>query len=91
MRIRLRTERRLDELIAAEQDAGRLAKRYSGNRNLDSSVSRLSDIGIPHDRSARAQELACVPVEQANTANLTATGTADEPTGGPATRVSAIG
>lgn len=51
-------ERRMGELIEREQAAGRLAKQNGGNRNLDSSVSRLSDLGIPHDRSARAQKLA---------------------------------
>lgn len=70
MRIRVRAERRMGELIEREQEAGRLATR-GGNgsnqhaANVDSNdISTLSDLGIPRDRSARAQELARVPEEQ---------------------------
>jgi len=68
MRIRLRAERRLGELIAAEQAAGRLAAPGGDGRNQhggpSSATTTLGDIGIPRDRSARAQELARVPAEQ---------------------------
>jgi hypothetical protein len=62
MRVRLRAERRLGELIQAEQEAGRLAGR--GQPKENSSATRLSDLGIPHDRSARAQKLASIPEDQ---------------------------
>jgi len=70
MRVRLRAERRLGELIAAEQDTGRLAKRGGNGSNQHSAnvdaadISTLADHGIPRDRSARAQELARVPEDQ---------------------------
>lgn len=69
MRIRLRAERRLGELIGQEQQAGRLAKPGGDGRNQhgggpSSTTTTLNEIGIPRDRSARAQELARVPVEQ---------------------------
>lgn len=64
MRIRLRAERRLGELIAQEQEAGRLAKASEGRPTEASSATTLSAIGIPRDRSARAQELARVPEAQ---------------------------
>ncbi len=66
MRIRLRAERRLGELIASEQEAGRLASRGDNAHTMMSSptTSTLSDLGIPRDRSARAQELARVPEDQ---------------------------
>lgn len=62
MRVRIRAERRLGELIPAEQEAGRLAS--PGQPKEMSSVMTLSDAGIPRNRSARAQELARVPEEQ---------------------------
>lgn len=68
MRIRLRAERRLGELIVQEQEAGRLAKRSDGAAIRDhvdgGDKVTLSDLGIPRDRSARAQELARVPEDQ---------------------------
>jgi len=64
MRVRLRAERRLGELIEREQEAGRLATAESGRPSEASTTTRLSDIGIPYDRSARAQKLASVPEAQ---------------------------
>ena len=59
MRIRLRAERRLGELIAAEQEAGRLATQARHGKGIQASVDSddtrtLADLGIPRDRSARA-------------------------------------
>lgn len=59
MRVRLRAERRLGELIEAQQQVGLLASRGQSKEN--SSTLRLSDVGIPHNRSAMAQTLARVP------------------------------
>jgi len=64
MRVRIRAERRMGELIVAGQKAGTIAKADGGNRNLASTVTRLSYIGIPYDRSARAQALARVSDDQ---------------------------
>ncbi len=64
MRIRIRAERRMGELIDREQVAGRLASQNTGGHREVSSVATLQDIGIPRDRSARAQELARVPEAQ---------------------------
>jgi hypothetical protein len=67
MRIRLRAERRLGELIVAEQEAGRLATKGGNGSNQHRAnvetgdISTLSDHGIPRDRSAQAQQLARVP------------------------------
>jgi hypothetical protein len=47
---------RLGELIAQEQKAGRLATK--GHPEQMSSTATLADLGIPRDRSARAQKLA---------------------------------
>lgn len=69
MRIRLRAERRLGELIAQEQEAGRLAN-GNGRPEKVSLVATLNSIGIPRDRSARAQELARVPENQFEAALL---------------------
>jgi hypothetical protein len=65
MRIRVRAERRMGELIEREQEAGRIAS-PNGDVNQHrrvssvSTPSTLSELGIPRDRSARAQELARV-------------------------------
>ena len=64
MRIRLRAERRLGELIEREQEAGRLATQSTGGHREVSSMTTLGELGIGRDRSARAQELARVPAEQ---------------------------
>jgi hypothetical protein len=68
MRIRLRAERRLGQLIEFEQEAGRLASRQNGGANVTvSAVSTpltLADHGIPRNRSAMAQNLARVQEDQ---------------------------
>lgn len=59
--VRLRAERRLGELVQQEQEAGRLATAKGevnpGSRMVSSpsTPSTLADLGIPRDRSARAQ------------------------------------
>jgi hypothetical protein len=68
MRIRLRAERRFGELYAAEQAAGRMAKRDDnlrrGPTSSPSTSATLASHGIPRDRAARAKKLASVPAEQ---------------------------
>lgn len=65
MRIRLRAERRLGELIEQEQEAGRLAtKGETKQPGRMSTPTTFAELGIPRDRSARAQELARVPEAQ---------------------------
>ncbi len=55
--LRLRVEARLGELIRQEQEAGRLATKDSGNRNLPNNVVRLKDYGISWMDSSRAQKV----------------------------------
>lgn len=69
MRVRLRAERRLGELVQQEQEAGRLATAkgdVNQHKRASSTTtpSTLADLGIPRDRSARAQALARVPEAQ---------------------------
>lgn len=72
--IRLRAERRLGELIAAQKGTVGLSRGAAGvgiNQHtpdeVRSSVTRaptLADVGISYDLSSRAQKLAAVPAEQ---------------------------
>jgi hypothetical protein len=64
MRVRLRAERRLGELVQQEQEAGRLATQGDNRYTSSPTTSTLAGLGIPRDRSARAQALARVPEAQ---------------------------
>jgi hypothetical protein len=67
--VRLRWERRLGEVIAAEREAGRLAgegrpRKAETIRTADSFAPTLRDVGISLNQSADAQRLAAVPQEE---------------------------
>ena len=60
----------MGELIQVEQEAGRLrapggngSNQHAANITVDD-ITSLSDLGIPRDRSARAQKLAEVPEKE---------------------------
>lgn len=72
--IRIRAERRLGEMIAAQKAQGGLSKGgagMAGNQHTgklvpssQTSAPKLADAGISHDLSSRAQKLAAVPAGQ---------------------------
>lgn len=71
--IRIRAERRLGELLAAQKAGGGLNRgvRMAGNKAgagqaspalvFDEGRSKLADVGVSYDQSSRAQKLAAVP------------------------------
>ena len=56
-----KSERRTGEIIVAMKAAGELLDSKNGRRQKGSSVTRLSDLGISFDESARWQKLASMP------------------------------
>jgi DNA N-6-adenine-methyltransferase (Dam) len=56
-----KSERRTGEIILAMKAAGELVDRKNGRPQKGSSVTRLSDLGISFDESARWQKLANMP------------------------------
>jgi hypothetical protein len=72
--IRIRAERRLGEMIAAQKQIGGLSKGAAGSginqhsakevRSNVTTAPKLSDVGITKDLSSRAQKLAAVPKDQ---------------------------
>jgi hypothetical protein len=57
----LKSERRTGEIIIAMKAAGELLDSKNGRRGKGSSATRLSDLGISFDESARWQKLASMP------------------------------
>lgn len=62
--IRIRAERRLGEMIAAQKAEGGLNRGAATPSSATSALPTLADAGISHDLSARAQNYAAVPEAQ---------------------------
>ena len=63
-RIRVRAERRLGEILKRMAETGERARRGDVRPGVESSATRLADLGFPTDRASRAMQLAEVPQEQ---------------------------
>jgi hypothetical protein len=65
--IRIRAERRIGELMAAQRDAGKLAEghRYTGGSETDPPAQpTLSDAGIDKHLADRARKMAAIPADE---------------------------
>lgn len=69
--IRIRAERKLGEMIKAQKESGGMNKGAQGAgsnqhvvRSHDESAPKLSDLGITHSMSSRAQAIADVPEDE---------------------------